>query len=722
MAVITGTAGNDTLTGTSANDEISGLDGNDSITGGGGFDTLFGGNGNDTLIGGNGPVTAYGGTGNDTYRLLNSNGLHSFYGGANTDTVDLTNLSFNWTLTLVLVNGQYGTRITHSASFITTITAFETEMIRLGNGGDQATAFSSNMETRSFEMGGGNDTVTSVTIFDITSINGWSLDGGAGTDRLDFRSLTSFGLNLTTGQLVLAGKGAATAVNFEDVLGGSGNDSITGTSGANMLFGGHGNDSLFGLDGNDSLEGGDGDDYLDAGSGNNTIRGGNGNDEIYAGSGNDLIILSSGNHIVEAGAGNDTIQMGDGAFGPGAVNDIDAGVGDDLVLINTQNISAEIDGFLGIDTLDFSGIGVALSWLVQYSAADLANVATRSGQRIEFWEFERLIMHSGNDTINAVSNGFGWIPYIDARGGNDILRFDATAPIASGRVADWFGGTGTDTLDLSASTAARVFNMTTGQINIDTAQASRAREFENVTTGSGNDSITGSTLGNIIRTGTGNDTVFGGGGDDSLDGGSGDNALSGGDGNDTLTAGDGRDTLSGGDGNDSVQGGGGRDRINGENGDDTLSGGAGRDVLVGGLGNDVLIGGNGNDVLRGRANADTLYGGAGDDTLDPGLGKDRIVTGAGADVIVYYTAAEAGLGANADTIADFTPGQDRLDLSGITAGQTFIGAAAFGNVAGEIRYSTVNRRLQGDIDGDGQADYELVLSGGPALDAGDLML
>ena len=52
MAVINGTAGNDTIPGTPADDTINGLAGNDTIDGGAGNDSISGGTGNDLLLGG----------------------------------------------------------------------------------------------------------------------------------------------------------------------------------------------------------------------------------------------------------------------------------------------------------------------------------------------------------------------------------------------------------------------------------------------------------------------------------------------------------------------------------------------------------------------------------------------------------------------------------------------------------------------------------------------
>jgi hypothetical protein len=58
LAIVTGTAGNDTLNGTAGNDLLLGLGGNDTLNGLAGDDVLVGGAGTDTLNGG---------LGNDTY-------------------------------------------------------------------------------------------------------------------------------------------------------------------------------------------------------------------------------------------------------------------------------------------------------------------------------------------------------------------------------------------------------------------------------------------------------------------------------------------------------------------------------------------------------------------------------------------------------------------------------------------------------------------------------
>ena len=79
----------------------------------------------------------------------------------------------------------------------------------------------------------------------------------------------------------------------------------------------------------------------------------------------------------------------------------------------------------------------------------------------------------------------------------------------------------------------------------------------------------------------------------------GDDTIYGGAGNDTIGGNAGADQLYGEGDNDSIEGGDGNDTLDGSDGDDTLSGGAGADTLLGGTGNDALYGGNRADYLVG---------------------------------------------------------------------------------------------------------------------------
>ena len=164
------------------------------------------------------------------------------------------------------------------------------------------------------------------------------------------------------------------------------------------------------------------------------------------------------------------------------------------------------------------------------------------------------------------------------------------------------------------------------------------------------------------------------------------------------------------------------DQISGGFGSDTLSGAAGNDLLSGQQSSDKLFGGQGNDTLVGGQGIDRLSAEAGEDRLLGGLGADRMAGGDGADVFVFSSAAEAGTAAAHDRISDFTAGSDRLDLAAIQAGQTFIGAAGFGQVAGQVRYDAASGLLSGDLDGNGTADYVVELTNHAAITLSDLTL
>ncbi|KQT31365.1 hypothetical protein ASG29_15585 [Sphingomonas sp. Leaf412] len=183
----------------------------------------------------------------------------------------------------------------------------------------------------------------------------------------------------------------------------------------------------------------------------------------------------------------------------------------------------------------------------------------------------------------------------------------------------------------------------------------------------------------------------------------------------------GKDILYGLAGNDTLQGGDGDDRLFGGEGNDLLRGDAGNDWLDGGNGNDNLLGGDGNDTLAGGAGADVLEGGAGQDTMTGGIGAD----------IFRFRSADVAAG-GFDVITDFARGTDKIDLSPIDAriatttndAFAFIGTAAFTKKAGELRFDKVgvDSFVYGDVNGDGIADFSIVLKGVGALAASDFTL
>ncbi|HYD13849.1 MAG TPA: M10 family metallopeptidase [Allosphingosinicella sp.] len=137
------------------------------------------------------------------------------------------------------------------------------------------------------------------------------------------------------------------------------------------------------------------------------------------------------------------------------------------------------------------------------------------------------------------------------------------------------------------------------------------------------------------------------------------------------------------------------------------------------------------------AEIENAVGSAAGDTIIANELQNRLTGGGGGDVFTFTERdAQAGwLRSDGkkmlpDTIADFVSGQDRIDLSAIDAVRgteandafSWIGAAAFTNVAGQLRAVAVGGqvRIEGDTDGNGFADLIIVASA-PAILAGDFV-
>jgi serralysin len=130
-------------------------------------------------------------------------------------------------------------------------------------------------------------------------------------------------------------------------------------------------------------------------------------------------------------------------------------------------------------------------------------------------------------------------------------------------------------------------------------------------------------------------------------------------------------------------------------------------------------------VISGGYGADQLSGGATD--------QQAQLVGDGQDVFVYLR-VDSSLPAKSlrDVITDFDP-TDRIDLSAIDAnarrtGQQdfrWIGQRPFTGSAGQLRIDLSPRNyafLQGDIDGNGRTDFEVMLLGVASFSGSKLLL
>lgn len=209
-------------------------------------------------------------------------------------------------------------------------------------------------------------------------------------------------------------------------------------------------------------------------------------------------------------------------------------------------------------------------------------------------------------------------------------------------------------------------------------------------------------------------------------------------GNDTIDGTNLHDELFGLLGDDILNGLGGADEIFGGGGNDTINGGGGDDELFGDTGNDLVRGGSGSDDLNGGAGRDRLFGDAGDDQFIGGAGKDVMTGGTGISEYVYNSVTESTAGAGRDVITDFKHLVDDIDLRAIDArvgsaaddSFNFIGDQGFSGVAGQLNYVQFDLAgtgadktiIQGDVDGDGRADFQIELTGLITLSAEDFNL
>jgi len=185
------------------------------------------------------------------------------------------------------------------------------------------------------------------------------------------------------------------------------------------------------------------------------------------------------------------------------------------------------------DTVTLAGSG---NHTLTAAATDTAgNTATSNAITLNLSSGD-IIGQPGQTTVNGTAGNDHIIIgptnlFVDARGGDDIVSL---TPSNHWAIHFIDGGAGRDTFDLSAISTSSYVDLSAGvatgsQIGLDFLSS-----IENVTAGSGNDTLIGNILANKLDGGAGNDTIRGGKGDDTIIGGAGNDTLTGGGGNDTF--------------------------------------------------------------------------------------------------------------------------------------------------------------------------------------------
>ena len=615
--LLLGGDGDDDLSSTSDNNTLIGGDGDDSLTVfAGSGNILHGGDGDDSLSVQSDFNTLIGGDGDDHFNILGGSG-NTVQGGDGRDSI-----SYAGTTQGAVVNLAAGSAAgVGEFSSIENVTGGEGNDVITGDDNDNV-----------LHGGGGNDTLEGGAGDDIVDggpgddliIGGEGAGddlymGGDGSDTVTYQSTTQGVIaNLPAGMATGVEIGTDTLIDIENLIGGAGNDTLTGDGNSNLLDGGAGDDTIKGGAGDDILMGGLGIDTLlyddsptrvivnmfntstifsvpprsasdgfgstDAISGFENVVGSNFDDHIQG--------TSNIANRLEGGAGNDTLAgsgENDGTMNPASGEADDTllgGAGNDVLRQSRGHDT--IDGGEGFDRLEFvnTGIpyggttGVNVNLALGTSDADPiggdpvhgpgGDVATISG-------IEHVIGTAGNDILIGDTN----TNLLEGQGGNDSIDGGEGDDFIKGGPGDdiLMGGAGIDTLSYEDSpnrVIVNMFNMgtiTIGGITVGPGHAfdgfspafplpmpdpptDTISGFENVIGSAFNDHLQGSTnVANLLIGGAGNDTLGGSGASDGI------NLLVPGAANDTLLGGAGNDVLRQSRGNDILDGGEGFDRL-----------------------------------------------------------------------------------------------------------------------------------------------------------------
>jgi Ca2+-binding RTX toxin-like protein len=552
------------------------------------------------------------------------------------------------------------------------------------------------------------------------------------------------------------------------VVGDEANNRIEGSAAGETIRGLGGNDQLIGAAGADTLVGGLGVDTMTGGAGDDVYvvdqagdivdeRGADLNDMVHSAIsytlGESLEHLTLGGTGAIHGTGN---GAGNGLTGNGAANRLtglggndmlDGGIGADTMIGGLGNDIYVVDNASDVVTeLAGEGVDEVRTALARYTLGDTLEKLTFTGSA------------DAKGVGNALANG------IAGGSGNDLLLgLDGNDSLSGGAGNDRLeGGVGADAMAGGAGDDVYLLDDAGDTVSeVGGGGSDLVQTLVRHTLGAGVENLTllgiealkgaGNELANLITGNDGANGISGFGGDDRIFGGKGADSLIGGDGADILDGGLGDDTMTGGLGNDiyhvdsaldvvSETGGDGIDLVLSLKSHNLRAGVENLTLTdvgsVKGGGNElanVITGNVGNNKLAGQAGNDTLIGNGGDDTIIGGVGADLLTGGTGADQFVFANGDLAASAPGSDRITDFTRAHgDRIDLSQIdaktaTTGNdafTWIGSGAFTGAAGQLQATSAagGWQVAGDTNGDGVADFILMVTTTDPLAAGDFLL
>jgi Ca2+-binding RTX toxin-like protein len=536
---------------------------------------------------------------------------------------------------------------------------------------------------------GGNDTI------DASTYGGGSdwYYGGAGYDTINYVTATqalTISYDSLWGAFSVVGSAGESDyfMDIERIVGGTGNDTISGNNADETFAGGGGNDVITGGAGVNTIDFSINTSSVTvqfSATGQGTAVGAQSGQDTFTQIQN--IIGSQGDDTITGDSANNVID------GQGGGDQIDGGGGSDIVsYVNTiasYTFVAASDGYLqvwdyaytdtiiNVETFSFAGIDFLYSAVAAAAASVMSGTAsadTITGSSAA----EAIFGGAGNDTISGLAGN----DLIYGDGGNDVIfAGEGTNNINGGTGSDTLiiSGVQTDfTIDIQADrsvliTGSGVSNYVADVewITFDAPEGQNDSSLDVVYFIEANSSTTatGTNSAETLTGTAGQDTIHGLGGGDTIFGLEGNDVIDAGAGDDVIFAGTGHNIIYGGDGSDTIiidgayagfaisvqddesiliSGAGVLDTISGTewivfdapDGQSDISLGVSNLIeanasttLVGTASVDSLTGTAGHDTINGLAGNDTIFGLAGDDIIDAGAGDDAIFAGSGTNTV-----------------------------------------------------------------------------------------
>ena len=657
--VFTGDSSAETINGSVKNESISAGGGNDTVDGGAGKDDVDGGAGDDRLYGGTENDSMLGGAGNDV--IFGEDGSDTVFGSDGNDTIYVDDgLSES----------------NDSAS---------------GGDGDDNIQGGIGADTL---LGGAGDDGIELYYYPGNDTAKDSVDGGSGIDTLSVHGVNS-GLIVTLSKVLMGTTLIAQATSMErlDVDLADYANNVTGGGLADRINLGEGNDTVKGQGGDDEITAHEGADSIDAGAGADFVS-----------------LLAGGGDKVKMGSGDDRLSLEfDSEFStpsqpPAGGGTYDGGAGTHDVLVLTTDI-------FGLVSFTFDGTTLRANGGLAGTIKNFEAISFSGGEAIG--DGTDITGLSGADTLSGSGNttlrGAGGNDSLSSSGGA-VLRGDGgddtiavlTSSAGPDAALDADGGSGTDTLSLRLN-----FEPFTKSIVVSGSLATGAtithggqsfgtlKGFEVL-------DIDGSTKGDTIIGGTGDDTISSlGGGKDKVSTGKGDDSIAAA--LDTKA-----DSFNLGSGHADgatlrlEEGVTGNVTMQGAIGNFTLKIGSAKAATVTGAEQVTIIGGAGNDVL---------FGGSGNDSLYGGLGKNALTSGNGDDILALVVDALK------DTLSG-GGGVDKLGLYGSTATKAIVMQGNSGALDVKLDGKVVVHATSVELitaDGSSANDHLIGLSGADSL-------